>query len=131
MDGSGKPSPNGETLTWQEVAGSNGHSFQAVTASGTLVLTVTLPNVPGRIEAHTQATLDYQVTVHTNLDHGADDKLKSAGEGDRQRWQRDYRQHHGGDHRYRRSSPWQRQRGHLAEGAWPESEWPVAGERGQ
>ncbi|MFM5246214.1 T1SS-143 repeat domain-containing protein, partial [Aeromonas caviae] len=47
----------------------------AVTASGTLVLTVTLPNVPGRIEAHTQATLDYQVTVHTNLDHGADDKL--------------------------------------------------------
>lgn len=76
VDGSGKAiTHNGETLTWQEVAGSNGHSFQAVTASGTLVLTVTLPSVPGRIEAHTQATLDYQVTVHTNLDHGADDKL--------------------------------------------------------
>ncbi len=72
VDGSGKAiTHNGETLTWQEVAG----SFQAVTASGTLVLTVTLPSVPGRIEAHTQATLDYQVTVHTNLDHGADDKL--------------------------------------------------------
>jgi len=76
VDGSGKAiTHNGETLTWQEVAGSNGHSFQAVTASGTLVLTVTLPSVPGRIEAHTQETLDYQVTVHTNLDHGADDKL--------------------------------------------------------
>ncbi|MFQ2514490.1 retention module-containing protein [Aeromonas caviae] len=76
VDGSGKAiTHNGETLTWQEVAGSNGHGFQAVTASGTLVLTVTLPSVPGRIEAHTQATLDYQVTVHTNLDHGADDKL--------------------------------------------------------
>ncbi|WP_324057069.1 retention module-containing protein [Aeromonas caviae] len=76
VDGSGKAiTHNGETLTWQEVAGSNGNSFQAVTASGTLVLTVTLPSVPGRIEAHTQATLDYQVTVHTNLDHGADDKL--------------------------------------------------------
>ena len=66
---------NGETLTWQEVAGSNGHGFQAVTASGTLVLTVTLPSVPDRIEAHAQATLDYQVKVHTNLDHGADDRL--------------------------------------------------------
>ncbi|MFM4995911.1 retention module-containing protein [Aeromonas sanarellii] len=76
VDGSGKAiTHNGETLTWQEVAGSNGHGFQAVTASGTLVLTVTLPSVPGRIEAHTQATLDYQVTVHTNLDHGADDRL--------------------------------------------------------
>lgn len=76
VDGSGKAiTHNGETLTWQEVAGSSGHGLQAVTASGTLVLTVTLPNVPGRIEAHTQATLDYQVTVHTNLDHGADDKL--------------------------------------------------------
>ncbi|MGU5663288.1 T1SS-143 repeat domain-containing protein, partial [Aeromonas sanarellii] len=76
VDGSGKAiTHNGETLTWQEVPGSNGHGFQAVTASGTLVLTVTLPNVPGRIEAHTQATFDYQVTVHTNLDHGADDKL--------------------------------------------------------
>lgn len=76
VDGSGNPiTHNGETLTWQEVAGRNGHGFQAVTASGTLVLTVTLPSVPGRIEAHTQATLDYQVKVHTNLDHGADDRL--------------------------------------------------------
>lgn len=76
VDGSGNPiTHNGETLTWQEVAGSNGHGFQAVTAGGTLVLTVTLPSVPGRIEAHTQATLDYQVKVHTNLDHGADDRL--------------------------------------------------------
>lgn len=76
VDGSGKAiTHNGETLTWQEVPGSNGHGFQAVTASGTLVLTVTLPSVPGRIEAHTQTTLDYQVKVHTNLDHGADDRL--------------------------------------------------------
>ncbi|MGQ4870220.1 hypothetical protein, partial [Aeromonas caviae] len=30
---------------------------------------------PGRIEAHTQATLDYQVKVHTNLDHGVSDNL--------------------------------------------------------
>ncbi|WP_421189412.1 type I secretion C-terminal target domain-containing protein [Aeromonas sanarellii] len=76
LDASGNPiTHNGETLTWQEVPGSNGHGFQAVTASGTLVLTVTLPSVPGRIEAHTQATLDYQVKVHTNLDHGADDRL--------------------------------------------------------
>lgn len=76
VDGSGKAiTHNGETLTWQEVAGRNGHGFQAVTASGTLVLTVTLPSVPGRIEAHTQATLDYQVKVHTNLDHVADDRL--------------------------------------------------------
>ncbi|WP_247625994.1 type I secretion C-terminal target domain-containing protein [Aeromonas genomosp. paramedia] len=76
VDGSGKAiTHNGETLIWQEVPGSNGHSFQGVTASGTLVLSVTLPSVPGRIEAHTDATLDYKVTVHTNLDHGADDKL--------------------------------------------------------
>ncbi|MDX7920566.1 retention module-containing protein [Aeromonas media] len=76
VDGSGKAiTHNGETLIWQEVPGSNGHSFQGVTANGTLVLTVTLPSVPGRIEAHTDATLDYQITVHTNLDHGADDKL--------------------------------------------------------
>ncbi|MGY3859969.1 hypothetical protein, partial [Aeromonas intestinalis] len=61
--------------TWQEVPGSNGHSFQAVTASGTLVLTVTLPNVPGRIEAQTEAHLGYDITVHTNLDHGASDNL--------------------------------------------------------
>ncbi|MGY3932651.1 T1SS-143 repeat domain-containing protein, partial [Aeromonas encheleia] len=76
VDASGQPiTHNGETLTWQEVPGSNGHSFQGVTASGTLVLTVTLPSVPGRIEAHNSATLDYEVTVHTNLDHGASDNL--------------------------------------------------------
>ncbi|MDH1508139.1 hypothetical protein, partial [Aeromonas caviae] len=76
LDTSGKAiTHNGEALTWQEVPGSNGHGFQALTASGTLVLTITLPNVPGRIEAHTQATLDYQVTVHTNLDHGVSDNL--------------------------------------------------------
>ncbi|WP_349917947.1 retention module-containing protein [Aeromonas veronii] len=76
VDASGNPiTHNGETLTWQEVPGSNGHSFQAVTASGTLVLTVTLPNVPGRIEAQTEAHLGYDITVHTNLDHGASDNL--------------------------------------------------------
>ncbi|WP_429035002.1 retention module-containing protein [Aeromonas media] len=76
VDGSGNPiTHNGETLTWQEVPGSNGHGFQGVTASGTLVLSITLPSVPGRIEAHTDATLDYQVKVHTNLDHGASDSL--------------------------------------------------------
>ncbi|MBV7598106.1 retention module-containing protein [Aeromonas sp. sia0103] len=76
VDASGQPiTHNGETLTWQEVPGSNGHSFQGLTASGTLVLTVTLPSVPGRIEAHNSATLDYDVTVHTNLDHGASDNL--------------------------------------------------------
>ncbi|MGY3888036.1 hypothetical protein ACW5WY_21470, partial [Aeromonas aquatica] len=76
LDAGGNPiTHNGETLTWQEVPGSNGHSFQAISQSGTLVLTVTLPNVPGRIEAHSDATLDYQVTVHTNLDHGASDNL--------------------------------------------------------
>ncbi|MBV7414747.1 retention module-containing protein [Aeromonas sp. sif2433] len=77
VDASGQPiTHNGQTLTWQEVPGSNGHSFQGVTASGTLVLTVTLPSVPGRIEAHNSATLDYEVTVHTNLDHGASDNLE-------------------------------------------------------
>ncbi|MGN4933710.1 T1SS-143 repeat domain-containing protein [Aeromonas rivipollensis] len=76
VDASGKAiTHNGETLTWQEVPGSNGHSFKGVTANGTLVLSVTLPSVPGSIAAHSSATLDYQVTVHTNLDHGADDKL--------------------------------------------------------
>ncbi|WP_454009625.1 retention module-containing protein [Aeromonas sp. Marseille-Q7275] len=76
LDASGKAiTHNGETLIWQEVPGSNGHSFQGMTASGTLVLTVTLPSVPGSIAAHSSATLDYQITVHTNLDHGADDKL--------------------------------------------------------
>ncbi|WP_197273655.1 type I secretion C-terminal target domain-containing protein, partial [Aeromonas schubertii] len=76
LDADGNPvTHNGETLTWQEVPGSNGHAFQAVTASGTLVLSVTLPSVPGRIEAHSEATLDYRVTVHTNLDHKASDTL--------------------------------------------------------
>ncbi|MFM5095590.1 type I secretion C-terminal target domain-containing protein [Aeromonas rivipollensis] len=76
VDASGKAiTHNGETLTWQEVPGSNGHSFKGVTASGTLVLSVTLPSVPGSIAAHSSATLDYKVIVHTNLDHGADDKL--------------------------------------------------------
>ncbi|MEG0009603.1 MAG: type I secretion C-terminal target domain-containing protein, partial [Aeromonas sp.] len=76
VDASGNPiTHNGETLTWKEVPGSNGHSFQAVTVNGTLVLTVTLPNVPGRIEAQTEAHLSYDVTVHTNLDHGASDNL--------------------------------------------------------
>ncbi|KLV46106.1 hypothetical protein SH16_01586, partial [Aeromonas caviae] len=76
LNTSGDPiTHNGEVLTWQEVPGSNGHGFQALTASGTLVLTVTLPSVPGRIEAHTQATLDYQMKVHTNLDHGVSDNL--------------------------------------------------------
>ena len=77
VDASGQPiTHNGEPLTWQEVPGSNGHSFQGLTASGTLVLTVTLPSVPVRIEAHSSATLDYDVTVHTNLDHGASDNLE-------------------------------------------------------
>ncbi|UAK70719.1 retention module-containing protein [Aeromonas enteropelogenes] len=76
VDASGNPvTHNGETLTWQEVPGSKGHAFQAVTSNGTLVLSVTLPSVLGRIEAHTEATLDYQVTLHTNLDHGASDDL--------------------------------------------------------
>ncbi|MBL0456687.1 retention module-containing protein [Aeromonas enteropelogenes] len=76
VDADGNPvTHNGQTLIWQEVPGSNGHAFQAVTANGTLVLSVTLPSVPGRIEAHTEATLAYRVTVHSNLDHGADDKL--------------------------------------------------------
>ncbi|WP_323908421.1 hypothetical protein, partial [Aeromonas caviae] len=55
--------------------GSNGHSFQAVTASGTLVLSVTLPNVPDSVAAHTKVDFDYQVVTHTNLDHGANDRL--------------------------------------------------------
>ncbi|QCG48532.1 retention module-containing protein [Aeromonas schubertii] len=76
LDADGNPvTHNGQTLTWQEVPGSNGHAFQAVTAGGTLVLSVTLPSVPGRIEAHSEAILDYRVTVHTNLDHKASDTL--------------------------------------------------------
>ncbi|WP_429023189.1 retention module-containing protein [Aeromonas allosaccharophila] len=75
MDASGKPiTHNGEPLTWKAV-GSDGHSFQAVTSGGLVVMTVSIPTVPASIAAHTSATIDYQVTVHTNLDHGADDKL--------------------------------------------------------
>ncbi|HEA3086317.1 TPA: retention module-containing protein [Aeromonas dhakensis] len=76
VDANGNPiTHNGEALTWQPV-GSDGHSFQAVTAGGLVVMTVTLVQVPATIGAHTTATLDYQVTVHTNLDHGADDQLE-------------------------------------------------------
>ncbi|WP_429106213.1 retention module-containing protein [Aeromonas allosaccharophila] len=75
MDANGKPiTHNGETLTWQAV-GTDGHTFQAVTSGGVVVMTVSIPTVPASITAHTSATIDYQVTVHTNLDHGADDKL--------------------------------------------------------
>ncbi|WP_421262162.1 retention module-containing protein [Aeromonas jandaei] len=75
MDASGKAiTHNGEALTWQAV-GTDGHTFQAVTSSGLVVMTVSIPTVPAGIAAHTTATIDYQVTVHTNLDHGADDKL--------------------------------------------------------
>ncbi|RQM88277.1 retention module-containing protein [Aeromonas dhakensis] len=76
VDANGNPiTHNGEALTWQAV-GSDGHSFQAITAGGLVVMTVTLVQVPATIGAHTTATLDYQVTVHTNLDHGADDQLE-------------------------------------------------------
>lgn len=76
MDASGKAiTHNGEALTWQAV-GTDGHTFQAVTSSGLVVITVSIPTVPASIAAHTSAEIDYQVTVHTNLDHGADDKLK-------------------------------------------------------
>ncbi|QHB82830.1 retention module-containing protein [Aeromonas veronii] len=76
MDASGKPiTHNGETLTWKAV-GTDGHTFQAVTSSGLVVMTVSIPTVPASIAAHTTATIDYQVTVHTNLDHGADNKLE-------------------------------------------------------
>ncbi len=75
MDADGKAiTHNGEALTWK-VVGTDGHSFQAVTAGGLVVMTVTLGLVPATIGAHTTATIDYQVTVHTNLDHGVDDKL--------------------------------------------------------
>ncbi|MCE9850417.1 hypothetical protein LZ626_20290, partial [Aeromonas allosaccharophila] len=75
MDASGKPiTHNGEDLTWKAV-GTDGHTFQAVTSGGLVVMTVSIPTVPATIAAHTSATIDYQVTVHTNLDHGADDKL--------------------------------------------------------
>ncbi len=76
VDSNGNPiTHNGEALTWQAV-GSDGHRFQAITADGLVVMTVTLMQVPATIGAHTTATLDYQVTVHTNLDHGADDQLE-------------------------------------------------------
>ncbi|WP_322861971.1 retention module-containing protein [Aeromonas allosaccharophila] len=76
MDASGKPiTHNGETLTWKAV-GTDGHTFQAVTSGGLVVMTVSIPTVPASIAAHTSATIDYQVTVHTNLDHGADNKLE-------------------------------------------------------
>ncbi|WP_139709448.1 retention module-containing protein [Aeromonas allosaccharophila] len=75
MDASGKPiTHNGEPLTWKAV-GTDGHTFQAVTSGGLVVMTASIPTVPASIAAHTSATIDYQVTVHTNLDHGADDKL--------------------------------------------------------
>ncbi|WP_303843358.1 retention module-containing protein [Aeromonas sobria] len=75
MDASGKPiTHNGEALTWKAV-GTDGHTFQAVTSSGLVVMTVSIPTVPASIAAHTSVDIGYQVTVHTNLDHGADDKL--------------------------------------------------------
>ncbi|MFM5621946.1 retention module-containing protein [Aeromonas veronii] len=76
MDASGKPiTHNGETLTWKAV-GTDGHTFQAVTSGGLVVMTVSIPSVPASIAAHTSAEIGYQVTVHTNLDHGADNKLE-------------------------------------------------------
>ncbi|HEH9399754.1 TPA: retention module-containing protein [Aeromonas sobria] len=75
MDANGKPiTHNGETLTWKAV-GTDGHTFQAVTSSGLVVMTVSIPSVPASIAAHTSVDIGYQVTVHTNLDHGADNKL--------------------------------------------------------
>lgn len=75
MDASGKPiTHNGETLIWKAV-GTDGHTFQAVTSGGLVVMTVSIPTVPATIAAHTSAEIGYQVTVHTNLDHGADNKL--------------------------------------------------------
>lgn len=76
MDASGKPiTHNGETLIWKAV-GTDGHTFQAVTSVGLVVMTVSIPTVPATIAAHTSAEIGYQVTVHTNLDHGADNKLE-------------------------------------------------------
>ncbi|MFM5640154.1 retention module-containing protein [Aeromonas veronii] len=76
MDASGKPiTHNGETLTWKAV-GTDGHTFQAVTSGGLVVMTVSIPTVPATIAPHTSAEIGYQVTVHTNLDHGADNKLE-------------------------------------------------------
>ncbi|MFQ1607544.1 retention module-containing protein [Aeromonas veronii] len=76
MDASGKAiTHNGETLTWKAV-GTDGHTFQAVTSGGLVVMTVSIPTVPATIAAHTSAEIGYQVTVNTNLDHGADNKLE-------------------------------------------------------
>ncbi|WP_368174683.1 retention module-containing protein [Aeromonas sp. R5-4] len=76
MDASGKPiTHNGEPLTWKAV-GTDGHTFQAVTSGGLVVMTVSIPTVPATIAAHTSAEIGYQVTVHTNLDHGVDNKLE-------------------------------------------------------
>ncbi|WP_258224317.1 retention module-containing protein, partial [Aeromonas sp. HMWF017] len=76
MDASGKAiTHNGEALTWKAV-GTDGHTFQAVTSGGLVVMTVSIPTVPATIAAHTSAEIGYQVTVHTNLDHGADNKLE-------------------------------------------------------
>lgn len=76
MDASGKPiTHNGEALIWKAV-GTDGHTFQAVTGGGLVVMTVSIPTVPASIAAHTSAEIGYQVTVHTNLDHGADNKLE-------------------------------------------------------
>ena len=99
MDASGKAiTHNGETLTWKAV-GTDGHTFQAVTSGGLVVMTVSIPTVPATIAAHTSAEIGYQVTVHTNLDHGADNKLELtlAGRSHRQRRQQKSgnRYHHG------------------------------------
>ncbi|PKQ74229.1 type I secretion protein [Aeromonas sobria] len=76
IDASGNPiTHNGETLSWKAV-GTDGHTFQAVTTGGLVVMTVTIPTVPASIAAHTSVDIGYQVTVHTNLDHGADNKLE-------------------------------------------------------
>ncbi|WP_438547322.1 retention module-containing protein [Aeromonas popoffii] len=76
MDASGKPiTHNGEALTWKAI-GTDGHSFQAMTSGGLVVMTVTIPTVPASIATHTSAEIGYLVTVHTNLDHGADNKLE-------------------------------------------------------
>ena len=76
MDANGKAiTHNGEPLTWKAV-GTDGHTFQAVTSGGLVVMTVTIPTVPASIAAHTSVDIGYQVTVHSNLDHGADNKLE-------------------------------------------------------
>ena len=75
LDANGKAiTHNGDTLSWKAV-GTDGYTFQAVTSGGLVVMTVTIPTVPASIAAHTSAEIGYQVTVHTNLDHGADNQL--------------------------------------------------------